>query len=123
MNVRLVQVIARIIHHESLSYGERRIAWDAEPDDVRDTFRQSAERVLDALPRGTLSADRVLVGHCPSPDCSGAPLVVLNNRESWPLVDCPCGWAGPTTDLVNRSRLDRGWLVSDEHGQERELRP
>lgn len=77
-------------------------------------------------PAMTYTADRVLVGHCPSPDCEpfgGAPLVVFNDRESWPLVACPCGWSGPTDALVNRVRLDRGWKVSDKHGDERELRP
>lgn len=81
----------------------------------------------------TYTANRVLVGHCPNPDCGageapwsggpGRPLVVFNDGGSWPIVGCLCGWSGPTTELVNRYRLDAGWLVSDGDGPERELRP
>lgn len=73
-----------------------------------------------------LTADRILVGHCPSPECGpfgGRAIAVLNHHESWPLVTCPCGWVGATDELVNRVRLDRGWKVSDGVGPERELRP
>lgn len=74
-----------------------------------------------------ISAERILVGHCPNPDCGpygGAPIVVLNDHESWPLVECPwCGMCCDTLSLVNRVRLDRGWRVSDASGRERELRP
>jgi hypothetical protein len=74
-----------------------------------------------------VSAERIIVGHCPNPDCGpwgGAPIAVLNNHEVWPPVKCEsCGWRGDTTQLVNRVRLDRGWRVSDGSGVERELRP
>lgn len=73
-----------------------------------------------------LTAARIIVGHCPNPECGpwgGLPIVVLNNHETWPLVTCRCGWAGDTTQLVNRYRLDTGWLVSADDGPERELRP
>lgn len=72
-----------------------------------------------------LAAERIIVGHCPSPECGphgGQPIAVLNNHETWPLVECPCGWVGDTTQLVNRVRFDRGWRVSDERPDERELR-
>lgn len=78
------------------------------------------------LPNLTYTAERILVGHCPSPDCrpfGGQPLAVFNDRGTWPLVACPCGWRGQTTELVNIRRLDQGWRVSDETGVERELRP
>lgn len=51
----------------------------------------------------TYSASRVLVGPCPA--CH-TPLVVFNDGESWPLVGCPCGWRGGTTDLTT-VRFDR----------------
>jgi hypothetical protein len=74
-----------------------------------------------------VSAERIIVGHCPNPDCGpfgGQPIAVFNNHEVWPLVRCPsCGWVGDTTALVNRVRYDRGWRVSDGFGPERELRP
>lgn len=68
-----------------------------------------------------------IVGHCPNPECTGAlggrVIVVLNDGGTWPLVECACGWQGPTDEIVNRVRMDQGWRVSDGSGPERELRP
>lgn len=47
---------------------------------------------------------RVIAGHCPS---CGEVVVVFNNHETWPLVQCRCGWQGATTSVYNRIRLER----------------
>jgi hypothetical protein len=76
--------------------------------------------IISASVNDTYTATRaVVVGHCP--EC-GIVLAVFNDGRSWPPVECPCGWGGGTGGLVNHHRLDRGWLVSDEHGPQRELR-
>lgn len=49
------------------------------------------------------SADRVLAGHCPR---CGRVLIILNNHEVWPYVQCTCDWAGATTDF-DHTRLVR----------------
>lgn len=56
--------------------------------------------------RPTLQASRLVAGHCP--EC-GAVCAVLNDYETWPLVECACGWAGATTALANRVRLERNF--------------
>lgn len=43
-------------------------------------------------------AARVIVGHCAA--CH-EPIVVLNNYETWPLIECHCGWTGGVWDLNN----------------------
>lgn len=52
----------------------------------------------------THQPDRVLTGRCP--ECRRV-VVVFNNHESWPLVECRCGWTGATTQVDARHRLDR----------------
>lgn len=52
----------------------------------------------------THQPERVIAGNCPA---CGRLCVVFNNHESWPLVDCTCGWSGPTTSVLNHTRLDR----------------
>lgn len=61
----------------------------------------------------TLQPERVLLGHCP--ECERVVLV-QNNRETWPLVRCACGWVGGTTDVANRTRYERGGYVEDVWG-------
>lgn len=53
---------------------------------------------------------RVVVGHCP--DCKEV-VVIFNNYEAWPPVICGCGWAGGTTHILNRTRLETGGKVFD----------
>lgn len=48
---------------------------------------------------------RAIVGLCPK--CQ-AVVVILNNYETWPPVECRCGWVGPTTGLDNRARFEEG---------------
>lgn len=48
---------------------------------------------------------RVIVGHCP--DCSQV-LVVENNFEGWPWIECRCGWGGDTQEVANRVRFSQG---------------
>lgn len=59
----------------------------------------------------TQQAERVIVGHCPKCD---RVLVLLNNHEQWALFRCECGWAGATTGIKNRHRLDRGGYVEGD---------
>ena len=49
--------------------------------------------------------ERVIVGTCPS--CVRV-LVVENNHEVWPYVECACGWGGATTDIANKRRFQHG---------------
>lgn len=71
-----------------------------------------------------VSAERVLVGHCPNPECTGPPIVVLNNRESWPLITCPsCDEVFDTLALRNRVRYERGWLLQYGDGVTMQARP
>ena len=51
----------------------------------------------------TYTAERVLVGNCP--EC-GRVCVVFNDRETWPVVACPCGWRADTLSLDNRHRIE-----------------
>lgn len=53
-------------------------------------------------------AERVLVGFCP--ECARV-IVVLNDRESWALCACKCGWKDGTTALANRVRYERGGII------------
>ena len=53
---------------------------------------------------------RVIVGHCP--ECR-AVLVIENNYEVWPYVECSCGWHGDTQAVDNRARYERGGKVID----------
>ena len=48
---------------------------------------------------------RVLVGHCP--ECQRVVLVE-NNRETWPLVECKCGWRGGTSAVARGVRVEEG---------------
>jgi len=48
---------------------------------------------------------RVIVGHCP--ECLRV-VVIENNHEAWPAVQCQCGWGGATTQLRNKRRHERG---------------
>lgn len=57
----------------------------------------------------TYTAKRVLMGHCP--DC-GNVVVVFNDYESWPLIACTCGWTGDTLSILNRRRLEEGWVCA-----------
>ena len=56
-----------------------------------------------------LQPARVIVGHCPA--CS-AVLVVQNNYETWPYVQCRCGWGGTTHEVANRVRFGTGGVQS-----------
>lgn len=49
---------------------------------------------------------RVIVGHCPA--CSRV-LVIENDGEAWPFVDCECGWGGTTLDIADRVIVARRW--------------
>lgn len=51
----------------------------------------------------THQPQRVIAGHCPT--CRSV-VVVFNNFETWPLVECRCGWAGGTTEIDNHTRLE-----------------
>lgn len=53
---------------------------------------------------------RVIIGHCP--EC-GKVLIVTNNYEVWPLVECHCGWISDTQAIKNRARYERGGIVID----------
>lgn len=58
---------------------------------------------------------RVGVGHCPR--CE-RPIVVTNDHEVWPVVDCSsCGWEGGTTQLLNRVRLEAGGVIKFPDGR------
>lgn len=59
----------------------------------------------------THQPERVIVGHCPT--CERV-VVLFNNRETWALVVCACGWAGDTTSVKNRQRLDRGGYIEGD---------
>lgn len=48
---------------------------------------------------------RAVVGLCPS---CGQVLVVTNNHETWPLVECTCEWRGGTTELAEHRYYRRG---------------
>jgi endogenous inhibitor of DNA gyrase (YacG/DUF329 family) len=63
--------------------------------------------------------ERVIVGNCP--DC-GRVIVVLNNREVWPFIECECGARLQTTDIVQSHRVERtqGWQVISEPTREQE---
>jgi hypothetical protein len=66
-------------------------------------------------PRGISQPARVIVGHCPA--CA-LVLVVQNGGETWPYVECSCGWAGATDAIANRARFERGGVLIDEHHPE-----
>lgn len=71
--------------------------------------------------RHTRQPERVLLGHCP--ECKRV-VVVENNLETWPLVECACGWAGSTQDVEHRQRYDRGGYVEgDPEHDPRSARP
>lgn len=59
----------------------------------------------------TIQADRILVGLCPRCD---APTAVVNWHECWPLVHCACGWAGATTELHQRHRVEAPRVVHED---------
>jgi len=51
-----------------------------------------------------LQPSRVIVGYCPK--CRRV-LVVTNEYESWPYVECSCGWSGATDEIADRMRFER----------------
>lgn len=54
--------------------------------------------------------ERAIMGHCP--DCKRV-IIVENNREVWPLVECECGWTGGIPGVINRIRMERGGRVGE----------
>lgn len=48
--------------------------------------------------------DRVIVGHCPH---CGRVVVVHNDHEVWPYINCECGQAYSTTEIDNVHRVER----------------
>lgn len=63
----------------------------------------------------TLQSERVIVGHCP--ECARVA-VVLNSHEVWPVVRCACGWAGATTELDHKVRMENGGRIIDLYNPE-----
>jgi endogenous inhibitor of DNA gyrase (YacG/DUF329 family) len=61
---------------------------------------------------------RVVVGHCPR---CGMVVVVLNNRGVWPYIECRCGAHGDMDWLVNKHRIEDGFVINN--GVARQVRP
>ena len=47
---------------------------------------------------------RLIAGNCPR---CGEVVAVFNHGQTWPLVKCPCGWAGDTHAPLNKVRFER----------------
>lgn len=47
---------------------------------------------------------RVITGNCPQ---CGRVLVITNELEAWPLVECSCEWRGGTDALDEYHRAER----------------
>lgn len=62
-----------------------------------------------------VQSERVMVGWCPN--CRRV-VVVLNNYEVWPLVDCACGAQYPTTLLIGAVRYCRDEIHGVDLGNE-----
>jgi Zn ribbon nucleic-acid-binding protein len=70
---------------------------------------------VNVVEQRTHQAERVICGHCPA--CERVA-VVFNNHEAWPVVRCECGWAGATTELDHKVRLENGGRIIDLYNPE-----
>lgn len=55
-----------------------------------------------------LQPSRVIVGHCPA--CARV-IVITNEFESWPYVECVCSFKLDTTSIAHHARFEREGVV------------